>query len=76
LQNIPIAEQYELAGMSDLIIDIDDVYFDVLDHKPIVFNFFTHLVMKLYINRLTICKHVNGLFYTLSVYAYMYELEF
>jgi hypothetical protein len=27
--------EHELAGMSDLIIDIDDVYFDVLDHKPI-----------------------------------------
>jgi hypothetical protein len=34
-ERIPFAEQYELAGMSDLIIDIDDVYFDVLDHKPI-----------------------------------------
>jgi hypothetical protein len=34
-ERILFAEQYELAGMSDLIIDIDDVYFDVLDHKPI-----------------------------------------
>jgi hypothetical protein len=32
--------KYELAGMSDLIIDIDDVYFDVLDHKPIEYFFY------------------------------------
>jgi hypothetical protein len=37
---ILFSEEHELAGMSDLIVDIDDVYFDVLDHKTNrVFNF-------------------------------------
>jgi hypothetical protein len=37
---ILFSEEHELAGMSDLMSDIDDVYFDVLDHKTNrVFNF-------------------------------------
>jgi hypothetical protein len=32
-ERILFSEQYELAGTSDLIIDIDDVFFDVADYK-------------------------------------------
>jgi len=31
-------EEYKIAGMSDLIIKIDDEYFDVLDHKGLPLN--------------------------------------
>jgi len=43
-ERIMFSEQYELAGMSDLIIDIDDVYFDVWDWKglPIDTPIFTN----------------------------------
>lgn len=78
-ERILFAEQYELAGMSDLIIDIDDVYFDVLDHKTNrVFNFYNPFDFE------TLHKpfdHMQASHYSiynlqLSVYAYMYMLEF
>lgn len=37
-ERILFAEQYELAGMSDLIIDIDETYFDVWDWKGLPIN--------------------------------------
>ena len=78
-ERILFAEQYELAGMSDLIIDIDDVYFDILDHKTNrVFNFYNpHGYETLHkpFDHLQACQWS---IYTLqlSVYAYMYMLEF
>ena len=40
-ERILFTEQYELAGMADLIIDIDDVFFDIWDWKTNrVFNFY------------------------------------
>lgn len=40
-ERILFSEQYELAGTSDLIIDIDDIFFDVADYKTNrVFNFY------------------------------------
>jgi hypothetical protein len=77
-ERILFAEQYELAGMADLIIDIDDVFFDVWDWKTNrVFNFYNP-----YGNE-TLHKpfdHLQSSQYSiyslqLSVYAYMYELE-
>lgn len=78
-ERILFAEQYELAGMSDIIIDIDDVFFDILDHKTNkTFNFynpFGHLTLLKPFDHLQACQWS---IYTLqlSVYAYMYELEF
>ena len=78
-ERILFAEQYELAGMSDLIIDIDDVFFDVWDWK-------TNIVLNMYnpygnetlykpFDYLQACQYsIYSL--QLSVYAYLYELEF
>ena len=78
-ERILFAEEYELAGMSDLIIDIDDIFFDVLDHKTNrVFNFYNPYGFE------TLHKpfdHMQASHFSiynlqLSVYAYMYMLEF
>ena len=37
-ERILFSEQYELAGTSDLIIDINDVFFDVADYKGLPLN--------------------------------------
>ena len=73
------AEQYELAGMSDLIIDINDVFFDVLDYKTNrVFNFFNPYGYETLYRPFEHMQACQWSIYTLqlSVYAYMYELEF
>ncbi len=78
-ERILFAEQYELAGMSDLIIDIDDIFFDVLDHKTNrVFNFFNpygYETLHPPFDHLQACQWS---IYTLqlSVYARLYEMEF
>lgn len=78
-ERIMFSEKYELAGMSDLIIDIDDVFFDVWDWKTnIAFEFYNHFGNK------TLYKpfdHMQASHYSiynlqLSVYAYLYMLEF
>jgi len=77
-ERILFAEQYELAGMADLIIQINDDFFDVWDWKTNrVFNFFNEFGYQ------TLFKpfdHLQACQYSiyslqLSVYAYMYELE-
>ncbi len=78
-ERILFAEQYELAGMSDLIIDIDDVYFDVWDWKTNrEFNFFDPFGYKTLFKPFDHMQSCQWSVYTLqlSVYAYMYELEF
>ena len=78
-ERILFAEQYELAGMSDLIIDIDEVFFDVLDHKTNrVFNFFNPYGYETLHKPFDHLQACQWSIYTLqlSVYAYMYELEF
>lgn len=78
-ERILFAEQYELAGMSDLIIDIDDVFFDVLDHKTNrVFNFFNPYGNETLHKPFDHLQACQWSIYTLqlSVYAYMYMLEF
>lgn len=78
-ERILFAEQYELAGMSDLIIDIDDVYFDVLDHKTNrIFNFYNPYGYETLHKPFDHLQSCQWSIYTLqlSVYAYMYELEF
>lgn len=78
-ERILFAEQYELAGMSDLIIDIDDVYFDIWDWKTNrEFNFFDPFGFKTLFKPFDHMQACQWSVYTLqlSVYAYMYELEF
>lgn len=78
-ERILFAEQYELAGMSDLIIDIDEKFFDVLDHKTNrVFNFFNPYGYETLHKPFDHLQACQWSIYTLqlSVYAYMYELEF
>lgn len=78
-ERILFSEQYELAGTSDLIIDIDDVFFDVADYKTNrVFNFYNpygYQTLHKPFDHLQACQWS---IYTLqlSIYAYMYELEF
>jgi hypothetical protein len=77
-ERILFSEEFELAGMSDLIIDIDDVFFDVFDYKTNrVFNFYNpygYETLHKPFDHLQSCQWV---IYTLqlSVYAYMYMLE-
>jgi hypothetical protein len=77
-ERIMFAEQYELAGMSDLVIDIDDVFFDILDHKTNrVFNFYNPYGYETLHKPFDHMQACQWSIYTLqlSVYAYMYELE-
>jgi hypothetical protein len=78
-ERILFAEEYELAGMSDLIIDIDDTYFDVWDWKTNrEFNFFNPFGNETLFKPFDHLQACQWSIYTLqlSVYAYMYELEF
>ena len=72
------AEQYLLAGMSDLVIDIDPVFFDVGDWKTNrVFNFFNPYGYETLLPPFDHLQNCQWSIYTiqLSVYALMYELE-
>lgn len=77
-ERILFSEEYELAGMSDLIIDIDDIYFDVWDWKTNrEFNFFNQFGYQTLFKPFDHYQSCQYSVYTLqlSVYAYMYELE-
>lgn len=78
-ERILFSEQYELAGMSDLIVDIDDVFFDVGDYKTNrVFNFYNPYGFETLHKPFDYMQNCQWSIYTLqlSVYARMYELEF
>jgi len=78
-ERILFSEQYELAGSSDLIIDIDDVFFDVGDYKTNrVFNFFNPYGYETLLKPFDHLQACQWSIYTLqlSVYAYLYELEY
>jgi hypothetical protein len=78
-ERILFSESYKLAGMSDLIIDIDDCFFDVGDYKTNkefrYYNPYCHQTLLPPFEHLQNCQWS---IYTLqlSLYAYMYELEF
>ena len=77
-ERILFSEKYELAGMSDLIIDIDEKFFDVWDWKTNrEFNFFDQFGYKTLFKPFNHYQSCQYSVYTLqlSVYAYMYELE-
>lgn len=78
-ERILFSEEYELAGTSDLIIDIDDVFFDVGDYKTNrVFNFYNPFGFETLHKPFDHLQSCQWSIYCLqlSVYAYMYELEF
>lgn len=77
-ERIMFSEEFELAGMSDLIIDIDQVFFDVGDWKTNrVFNFFNPYGHETLLKPFDHLQNCQWSIYTiqLSVYAYMYEME-
>lgn len=77
-ERILFSEQYELAGTSDLIIDINEKFFDVWDWKTNrEFNFFNQYGYETLHKPFEHYQSCQYSVYTLqlSVYAYMYELE-
>ena len=77
-ERIMFSEEFELAGMSDLIVDIDPVFFDVGDWKTNrVFNFFNPYGHETLLKPFDHLQNCQWSIYTiqLSVYAYMYEME-
>jgi hypothetical protein len=70
--------EFQLAGMSDLIVDIDQTFFDVGDWKTNrVFNFFNPYGYETLHKPFDHLQNCQWSIYTiqLSVYAYMYEME-
>jgi hypothetical protein len=77
-ERIVFSEQHELAGMSDLIVQINDDFFDVWDWKSNkeynFYNKFGNKTLNPPFDHLQCCQHsIYSL--QLSIYAYMYELE-
>lgn len=78
-ERILFSEEYQLAGTSDLIIDIDDIFFDVADYKTNrVFNFYNPYGYVTLLKPFDYMQYCQFSVYNLqlSVYAYMYMLEF
>lgn len=77
-ERIMFSDEHKLAGTSDIIVDVDDVYFSVLDFKTnSKFNYFNSFkkMLKKPLDHLQDCQyHIYSL--QLSIYAYMYQLEF
>lgn len=77
-ERILFAEEYELAGMTDLIVDIDDRFFDVGDWKTNkAFNYYNYYGFETLLKPFDHLQNCQWSIYTiqLSTYAYMYELE-
>lgn len=77
-ERIMFSEEHQLAGMSDLIVDIDDVWFDVGDWKTNrIFNFYNPYGNETLLKPFEYMQNAQWSIYTiqLSVYAYLYELE-
>jgi hypothetical protein len=77
-ERIMFAEEYKLAGMSDLIVDIDPVWFDVGDWKTNrIFNFYNPYGHETLLKPFDYLQNCQWSVYTLqlSTYALMYEME-
>jgi len=77
-ERIMYSAEHQLAGTSDLIIDVDQVYFDVGDYKTNrEFNFYNKFGFKTLLKPFDHLQDCQYSIYTLqlSTYAYMYELE-
>lgn len=77
-ERIMYSPEHALAGTADLVIDINDIYFDIGDWKTNrEFNFFDSFgfkTMKKPLDHLQDC-HYSIYSVQLSIYAYMYEIE-
>ena len=77
-ERIMFSEEYQLAGTADLVIDIDDKWFDIGDWKTNKeYNFHSKFGKTLLppFDHLQDCQH-NVYSIQLSTYAYMYEQEY
>jgi len=77
-ERIMFAEEYNLAGTADLVIDIDDTFFDIRDWKTNkAFNFWNPYGFETLLKPFDHLQNCQWSVYTLqlSTYAYMYELE-
>lgn len=77
-ERIMFAEAYKLAGMSDLIVDIDRTWFDVGDWKTNrVFNYYNPYDFETLLKPFDYLQSCQHSIYTiqLSTYALMYEME-
>lgn len=76
-ERILFSEEYEIAGTADLVVEVDDIYFDIGDWKTNKeFNYYSKYQQELRppFDHLQDCQYVV---YTLqlSTYALMYEME-
>lgn len=76
-ERVVFSEEYEIAGTIDLLVDVDDEYFDIGDWKTNKeFNYYSKYkqCLKAPFEHLQDCEYV---IYTLqvSVYALLYEME-
>lgn len=76
-EKVVFSEKYEIAGSVDLLIDIDDEFFDIGDHKTNkVINYYSPFkqLLKPPFDYLQDCQYV---IYTLqlSIYALLYSME-
>lgn len=77
-ERIMFAEEYQLAGMSDLIVDVDKKFFDVGDWKTNrLFNFYNPYGYETLLKPFEHLQNCQYSIYTiqLSTYALMYEME-
>ncbi len=77
-ERIMFAEEYRLAGMSDLIIDLEYDFFDVGDWKTNrLFNYYNPYGYQTLLKPFDYLQNCQWSIYTmqLSTYAYMYSLE-
>jgi hypothetical protein len=77
-ERIMFSEEHKLAGMSDLVIDINQDFFDIGDWKTNrAFNFYNEFGYQTLLRPFDHLQACQWSIYTiqLSVYAKMYELE-
>lgn len=77
-ERIMFSEEHKLAGMSDLVIDINQDFFDIGDWKTNrVFNYYNEFGFQTLIKPFDHLQACQWSIYTiqLSVYARMYEME-
>lgn len=77
-ERIMFSEEYQLAGTADLVIDVDDKWFDIGDWKTNKeYNYFSKYGKTLLppFEHLQDCQH-SVYSIQLSTYAYMYEQEY
>jgi hypothetical protein len=77
-ERVMFAEEYKIAGTSDLVIDIDNTFFDIGDWKTNrQFNYFNQYGYETLLPPFNHLQNCQYSVYTLqlSTYALMYEME-